>query len=222
VFFDAVGTLLHPEPPAAAAYAAVGRRHGSRLDAAAVAARFAAAFRRQDALDRAAGWRTDEAREVARWRSVVAETLPDAADPEACFAELFAHFALPDAWRTDAHAPAVLEALTARSLLAGVASNFDERLHGVLAGAPGLRLAAGRVVVSAEAGWRKPAPEFFAAVCRAASLPSEEIVYIGDDLDNDYDGARAAGLSAVLIDPSGRRPDAARVARLADLPALLG
>src|SRR5207302_1039003 len=46
VFFDAVGTLIHPEPPAGAVYAEVGRRHGSRLTAAEIARRFAAAFRR--------------------------------------------------------------------------------------------------------------------------------------------------------------------------------
>ena len=31
VFFDAVGTLLHPDPSAAEVYAGVGRRYGSRL-----------------------------------------------------------------------------------------------------------------------------------------------------------------------------------------------
>src|SRR5437660_2707613 len=47
VFFDAVGTLLHPEPPAGAVYAVLGRRFGSRLDPGAVAGRFRTAFRRQ-------------------------------------------------------------------------------------------------------------------------------------------------------------------------------
>ena len=31
IFFDAVGTLIFPQPTAAAIYAEVGRRHGSRL-----------------------------------------------------------------------------------------------------------------------------------------------------------------------------------------------
>ena len=47
VFFDAVGTLIHPEPSAATVYHSVGMRHGSRLDHATVKARFRAAFRRQ-------------------------------------------------------------------------------------------------------------------------------------------------------------------------------
>ena len=73
VFFDAVGTLIHPDPPAPSVYAEAARRFGSRLDLPAVAARFRAAFRRQEELDHAGGLRTDEAREVARWRAIVAE-----------------------------------------------------------------------------------------------------------------------------------------------------
>ena len=60
IFFYAVGTLIQPDPPAAVVYAAAGRRHGSRLDAASVAGRFAAAFRREESLDHELGLRTDD------------------------------------------------------------------------------------------------------------------------------------------------------------------
>src|SRR5438132_815361 len=70
VFFDAVGTLIHPDPPAPAVYAEAARRFGSRLDLPAVTTRFRAAFRRQEEIDHAGGLRTDEAREVARWRAI--------------------------------------------------------------------------------------------------------------------------------------------------------
>ena len=98
VFFDAVGTLIVPDPPAPEAYAAVGRRHGSRLAVATVADRFRAAFRREEESDRAAGWRTDDRREGRRWRSIVAAVLDDVPDAEACFRELWDHFARPAAW----------------------------------------------------------------------------------------------------------------------------
>src|SRR5262245_9689568 len=55
VLFDAVGTVLYPNPPAATAYYEAGQRFGSRLSAAEVARRYAAAFRYQEALDRKAG-----------------------------------------------------------------------------------------------------------------------------------------------------------------------
>src|SRR5262249_30782966 len=81
-FFYAVGTLLHPEPAVVTVYAATCQRFGSRLTAAEIAPRFRAAFRRQEDLDCAAGWRTDELREVARWRAIVREVLADVAAPE--------------------------------------------------------------------------------------------------------------------------------------------
>jgi hypothetical protein len=88
VAFDAVGTLITPMPPAAEVYAAVGRRFGSRLDVAAIAECFHRAFRDEENRDRLSGWRTDAAREVERWRSIVANVLPDVVEPEKCFRSL--------------------------------------------------------------------------------------------------------------------------------------
>jgi putative hydrolase of the HAD superfamily len=217
VIFDAVGTLLHPEPAAHAVYAEAGRRHGSRLDADTIRRRFRAAFARQEELDRAAGWRTDEAREVERWRQIVAETLADLPDPSACFRELYVYFARPSGWRVDADAAEVLSSLRARGVTVGVASNFDGRLRGVLAGFPVLADLA-PVVVSAEVGWRKPAPRFFAELVAHFGVAAEQILFVGDDRGNDYDGARAAGLRAVLLDPQGREGQGVeRIGRLGEL-----
>ena len=71
VVFDAVGTLIHPDPPAAEVYAAAGQRFGSRHAADAIRTRFRAAFAREEAVDHAAGHRTDDAREIRRWQAVV-------------------------------------------------------------------------------------------------------------------------------------------------------
>lgn len=218
VFFDAVGTLLHPDPPAPVVYAEVGRRFGSLHDPATIPARFRAAFLRQEGVDRAAGLRTNEDREAARWREIVGEVLDDVADPEGCFRELYDHFARPTAWRADPEAAPVLADLARRGYRLGVASNFDRRLHAVLAGIPALARLAERVI-SSEAGWRKPAPEFFALLCERAGLPPEQVLLVGDDRGNDYDGARAAGLAAVLLDPAGRDRSAVRVTRLGELLA---
>ena len=45
---------------------------------------------------------------------------------------------------------------------------------------------------------RKPAPEFFAAVCRHTGCQPNRILFIGDDFVNDYEGAHTAGLQASL------------------------
>jgi putative hydrolase of the HAD superfamily len=211
IFFDAVGTLIHPDPPASVVYAAVGRRHGSRLGPEAIDLRFRAAFRRQESADFADSFRTSEAREHDRWRQIVAEVLDDVTHPDACFQELFAHFARPDAWRLDPDAGDTIAALEKQGCILGLASNYDHRLRSVVAGLPELAPLR-HLAISSEIGWRKPAREFFAAVCRMANLPPEQVFHVGDDPVNDYDGARAAGLPAALIDPRGRcdRPGSLR------------
>jgi putative hydrolase of the HAD superfamily len=218
VFFDAVGTLIHPEPPAPAVYLAAARRHGSRLDLPAVEARFRAAFARQEAIDRAGQLRTSEERERARWRAIVGEVLDDVAGADRCFDELFAHFSRPASWRCEPGAAATLAALADRGYLLGMASNYDARLRGVAAGLPELR-AIRHFVISSEVGWRKPAPEFFAAMCETAGLLPEQVLFVGDDPHNDGDGGRGAGLHVLLLDPRG---GPGRLARLADLVAPSG
>jgi putative hydrolase of the HAD superfamily len=202
--FDAVGTLLFPDPPAAEIYAAVGARCGSRLTPAEIAPRFRAAFARQEQLDVVTGLRTDEAREQRRWRDIVAEVLDDVDAPDACFQVLYAHFASPKAWRLNPEALPALAAARRRGQRLALASNYDARLHPVAAA---LLPMIGEVVISSEVGWRKPAPEFFAALCERLEVPPHEVVLVGDDHVNDFDGAVAAGLQAILYDPRGRLVD---------------
>ncbi len=218
VFFDAVGTLLHPEPSAPVVYAAVGRRLGSGLEEAAIVTRFRTAFRRQEEADYGNGLRTSEEREFARWRAIVREVLDDVPDTEACFQELYAHFARPDAWRCVPEAAEVLETLAARGHVLGIASNFDRRLRALVESFPSLRRVR-HLLISSEIGWRKPAASFFVEMCRQAGAPAEQILYVGDDPANDYDGARGAGLQAVLLDPHHRAgvPPQARLTFLTDL-----
>lgn len=223
VVFDAVGTLLFPDPPAPAVYARVGRRHGSRLTAEEIGPRFAAAFAREEDADRGLGLRTSEGRELERWRRIVAGVLDDVADLKPCFEELFEHFARPDAWRCDPEAGPVLDWLAGRGHGLALASNYDSRLRRVAAGRPELR-PLHHLVISSEVGWRKPAREFFVALGETLGREPGQLLFVGDDPANDYDGARAAGLHAVLLDPTGTRsvPAGARIARLSELRDRLG
>jgi putative hydrolase of the HAD superfamily len=79
------------------------------------------------------------------------------------------------------------------------------------------------VVDSAEEGSEKPDPRLFrTALARLGARP-EETAYVGDLFEVDVIGARAAGLHAILIDPSGLRADLPcdRVASLAEVADVL-
>jgi putative hydrolase of the HAD superfamily len=218
VVFDAVGTLIEPDPKPASVYFEIGSRHGSRLTLPTVATGFREAFAAEELRDLANSLATDEARERARWRAIVATVLHDIGDADACFLELWQHFARSTNWKVAPGAGTVLAELRERDLNLAVASNFDSRLRSVLAGFSENRLLHD-VVISSEVGWRKPAAGFFAALCGRLNCDASEILFVGDSRDNDYEGARQASMRAVLLDPASRQEngDCRCIANLAEL-----
>jgi putative hydrolase of the HAD superfamily len=216
-FFDAVGTLLFPEPPAAEIYARVAARHGLAIAVDEVRARFLHAYREEEQIDRVADWVTSEEREVQRWRRIVRDSLAGVRDPETCFHELFHHFARPTSWRLDQKTPNVLRELVSRGIRVGMGSNYDSRLLSVVYGLAELGSLRGCVVISAQVGYRKPALEFYREVIRVAECEPAEILFVGDDLENDFEGARSAGLKAVLLAPRAENQKVAGVRNLREL-----
>ncbi len=200
VVFDVVGTLVEPWPPVAVAYEQAALRHGIACEATTIAARFAAAWRRQEMVDAAAvpAFATSRAREVGRWRAIVADVFSDAPQSEAVFAELWEHFAAAAAWRPlAAGSELVHEALRAGTAVV-LASNFDERLLTIAPRIEPLSLA-GHVFASSELGWRKPAPEFFREVEARLGHEPGELLLVGDDLELDVAAARRAGWRSLQI-----------------------
>jgi putative hydrolase of the HAD superfamily len=217
VYFDAVGTVLFPAAPVAATYRTVAARHGADLDEATIRSRLVDAFMAEERADEAAVWRTDEARERERWRQIVTVTLAEVPDPDACFTDLWDHFRSPAAWVVHPDLSDVLSELARRGIPAGIASNFDARLLHIVAATPALAVLADRCLVSSLVGWRKPAAGFFAELVQREGCRPEEILLVGDDLLNDYLGARAAGLRAVLIGAAGKSEAEQRIEKLAEL-----
>ncbi len=74
----------------------------------------------------------------------------------------------------------------------------------------------------------KPSAAYFGAALDVLGLPAERTAMVGDDIVNDVEGARAAGLTGILVrtgkyregDLSRGTPDVV-VDSLADVPALL-
>jgi len=62
------------------------------------------------------------------------------------------------------------------------------------------------VIDSSEVGVEKPDPRIFQIALDRAGLRAHEAAYVGDLYSIDVVGARAAGLSAILMDPGGCWP----------------
>lgn len=145
---------------------------------------------------------SNERRERTFWERVVADVIGSVNDPDACFEELYEHFGRPESWTCMPGTAETLRQLRERGLVIAVASNFDARLHAVLDGLAPLREIRYRVI-SSEIGWRKPSPRFFQALCDAVGCAPEEILMVGDDLENDILAARRFGMPALHVHGNG-------------------
>lgn len=216
VFFDAVGTLIHPTPSVSATYTRFANRHGASLTEETVRTRLKPAFIKQEQIDGNNGWRTNELREYERWQQIMAEVLPEA-NAETCFRELWHVYSTPEVWNVPDEVSEVLQELTGRGLKLGLASNFDARLHPLLNAYPAFNHVRDRVVVSSLVGHRKPGRLFFQEVIRIADCSADEILYVGDDRRNDYDGAIQARLNAILLAPQGAEMGIQSIRNLSEL-----
>jgi putative hydrolase of the HAD superfamily len=200
IVFDAVGTLIKPVPSVAEAYVAAAGRQGVVLDREDVRARFQVHFQSDKVHAEEGVLSTDEATERRRWRMIVAGVLPEVAEPDRAFDELWEHFGLPDSWRCYPDVVPVLDSLADQGISVCVGSNFDGRLRGVVKGLAELKDRTESLVISSEVGFRKPHPSFFRAACAQLGLTPNHVLCVGDDPENDVRGAIRAGLSALLLD----------------------
>jgi putative hydrolase of the HAD superfamily len=102
-----------------------------------------------------------------------------------------------------------------------VVSNWDLSLHDVLERVQVAPLL-DAIVTSAEAGARKPAREIFEQALRLAGAAASDAIHVGDSLEEDVVGARAAGIAPVLVRRGGGPvpPGVRTIASLSELPAL--
>lgn len=102
-----------------------------------------------------------------------------------------------------------------------IASNWDCSLPEWL-GPTGIMELVDGVVTSAEVGAAKPDPRVFERALAIAGAAPGEAVHVGDKVDNDVEGARAAGVRAILVQRRGEPPPGVEAVRsLRELAALL-
>jgi putative hydrolase of the HAD superfamily len=88
---------------------------------------------------------------------------------------------------------------------------------------PGPGAAVGAILDSTVVGAAKPDPRIFELALEALDVPAERAIHVGDTPGADVDGARAAGVHPVLVDPYDFHVglDVERVASLADVVELI-
>jgi putative hydrolase of the HAD superfamily len=89
--------------------------------------------------------------------------------------------------------------------------------------ASGLGTAFGAIVVSGELGCGKPEPEPLLTALQTLAIPPEAAIMVGDSLERDVAGARAAGVRSVWVNRTGsqHRDGPAPDHEVADLNGLL-
>jgi len=220
VVFDAVGTLITPASDVGSIYAAAGAQHGSTLGVEEITSRFRLARNRVFSADNSEeGLKTSDADQRQKWHQLVTSVFDDVPEPEPLFEKLWTTFSEPLMWRVYPDAqPAITELLQAGFIVA-IGSNFDSRLHRIVAGLPELHDIQ-HIFTSAELGHAKPSPRFFRGIETAISVPASECLMIGDDEICDRIGATDAGWTGLLLDRQRATPDIANgiIRDLTELP----
>ncbi|HEY6064940.1 MAG TPA: HAD-IA family hydrolase [Thermoanaerobaculia bacterium] len=223
VFFDAGATLLHPDPPVEAIYAREFAADGARFSDEDLMRALTRAWEEVHSsaeINRYGGVRG----EADFWQTFlnrVRSLLDGGSVSAAAFGRLASHFRTPGSWAVYDDVLPTLESLSRRDLALGVVSNWDSFLPRLLA-AHGLDRFFRVVAVSAIEETGKPEAEIFHRACRRAGVEPAEALHVGDSVAEDLEGARRAGLSALLLDRGDAHPEVAdRIRSLAEIPERL-
>jgi putative hydrolase of the HAD superfamily len=163
-------------------------------------------------------------RAYARVCGIAPEVLDEA------MAELLEEFSRGGIWtRVIPGTPAALRELSALGVGLAVVSNSDGSVEDQLrsdgicqvGGGPGVPVAV--VLDSSVVGLSKPDPGIFRLALEALGVAPGDALHVGDTPAADIVGARAAGVTPVLVDPYDLHPEIGceRVRSLRDLPGFL-
>lgn len=202
IFFDAAGTLFHLPRGVGWHYRAVAERHGCSIDEEELHRAFGAAWSEMPSRPPSRGARPDD--DEGWWRELVERVLdrcgvaPRRLDRGAYFQELYLEFTRPNVWELFPEVSEVLGRLGAQFRL-GLISNFDGRLRTIL-GHLGLADRFDPLVISSEAGADKPDAVIFQRALALAGVEPAEALHVGDDPEDDWKGAAAAGLHVFRLE----------------------
>ncbi|MDB6108655.1 MAG: HAD-superfamily hydrolase [Pedosphaera sp.] len=135
------------------------------------------------------------------------------------FPELHDRFREPDAWQIFDDVLPTLHELAALGINLGIISNWDDRLVPMLKSL-GLNKYFEAMIVSCDVGFSKLSPVIFEQAAKKLGVPPGSILHVGDSLDADVAGAKAAGFASVLIDRTLREDVPGRIKSLRRLEGM--
>ena len=217
---DALGTLLELEPPVEHLRRELRERFGLELSAAEAGA----AVKAEIAYYRAHHDEASDRERLALLRRESARALRAALPPagaELPLEPLTEALLASIRFRPFPEVVDVLKAARARGIGLVVVSNWDVSLHDALA-ETGLAPLLDGALTSAEVGSAKPGGEIFARALALAGVSAAEALHVGDDVEADVGGARAAGIDVRLVvrDGAAAPPGVATVRSLRELPGI--
>ena len=223
ILFDAVGTVIKPNPDINTVYQRLGLEYGCSLNRDEIEQRITF-FRKKlfhsgtpaknlfgntafggELRDEPQGLESSEELERGLWRQLVFEVFAELDSCDELFNELWSYFAQAEHWVAYTDVEACWNRLRQHGIEIGLASNFDSRLISIVNSIPVIA-DADYTFCSSQLGFRKPSPFFYRQIeaainCVSPDDPEEplKIVMVGDDFENDCVAPRLAGWSAIWL-----------------------
>ena len=221
IFFDAGGTLFRPFPSVGEIYARTASAYGVSYSPEILEQEFYSAWQRRGGLA-SLGIETSEEKERTWWYQLVYDVFRSHGGVprfDEFFAGLHRSFEEKHLWEIYPEVLSVLTKLRKKGLTLGVVSNWDLRLPKVVKNL-GLTSYFHFLIGSSACGATKPSPKIFREALKQAKAKPEETIHVGDTYEEDFVGASALGIQALLLDRSGNGNSAPRELRISSLEEL--
>lgn len=201
VTFDATNTLLRFRMLPYDYYAVVARSHGFKGTGVDIKNQFLCSYK--ELTKQHPNFGKDSISWERWWTRLIEMTfqghLTEHAKVEVS-KQLIADFKTPTCWQVADGGVELVNLLKKCGTVVGVISNFDPRLHQILTNLS-INKCFKFVLTSYEAGVCKPDGKIFtiAQAQYGSNILPRECLHIGDDLEKDYNAARATGWHALLV-----------------------
>lgn len=205
IFLDAVGTLFGVQGNVGKVYGKIAREFKVQAPSDAINEAFYQSFSQASPLafpdtplmelpEREYQWWYD----IAKITMESVGVLDQFDDFDHFFNRLYGYFALPDAWFVYPDVKKMLYAWRENDIELGIISNFDTRIYALL-DVFGLTSYFKTITLSSVSGVAKPNPKIFQVALRKHHCAPNQAMHVGDSVENDYKGAKAAGLRPYLL-----------------------